>query len=149
MGSAEIRRRLRDLYAAGLDTRKFAVITSPVRAVPEELGHQIAYFELHHPDLEEMLDFLAEEMRALAKLGFRVDMSEQARFPIGRALQGLTVDEARHALRRALALGGSLGESSPPLLLEEKKLIVNQSGGLIKYVADGTQIEHVGGLDPT
>ena len=146
MGSAEIRRRLRDLYAACLDTRKFAVITSPVRTLPEELGHQIAYFELHHPDLEEMLDFLAAEMRALAKQGFRVDMSEPARFRIGRALQGLTIDEARHALRRALALGGSLGENSPALLLEEKKLIVNQSGGLINYVADGTHIAHVGGL---
>jgi len=73
-------------------------------------------------------------------------MSEPARFQIGRALQGLTIDEARHALRRALALGGSLGENSPALLLEEKKLIVNQSGGLINYVADGTHIAHVGGL---
>jgi SpoVK/Ycf46/Vps4 family AAA+-type ATPase len=59
----------------------------------------------------------------------------------------LTVDEARHALRRALALRGRLDEDSPSVLLEEKKLIVNRSGGLISYVADGTRIEHVGGLE--
>jgi SpoVK/Ycf46/Vps4 family AAA+-type ATPase len=32
------------------------------------------------------------------------------------------------------------------LLLDEKKQIVNRSG-LVQYVADGTKIEHVGGLD--
>jgi SpoVK/Ycf46/Vps4 family AAA+-type ATPase len=146
-GVPEIRRKLRDLYEACLDTGKFTVITSPLRALPEELKHQVAYIELHHPDLEEMLDFLAQEIRALQKQGFKVDAGEQAAFKIGRALQGLTVDEARHALRRALALEGKLDGDSTLLLLEEKKLIVNQSGGLINYVADGTQLEHVGGLD--
>jgi SpoVK/Ycf46/Vps4 family AAA+-type ATPase len=144
---AEIRRKLRDLYEASLNTGKFTVITSPLRVLPEELSHQIAFFELHHPDLEEMLDFLATENKALSQQGFKVDTSEQAAFKIGRALQGLTIDEARHALRRALALGGKLDGDSTQLLLEEKKLIVNQSGGLINYVADGTQIEHVGGLE--
>ncbi len=144
---AEIRRKLRDLYEASLDTGKFTVITSPLRVLPEELRHQIAFFELHHPDLEEMLDFLASENKALSQQGFKVDTSGQAAFKIGRALQGLTIDEARHALRRALALGGKLDGDSTQVLLEEKKLIVNQSGGLINYVADGTQIEHVGGLE--
>lgn len=145
--AAEIRRKLRDLYESSLDTGKFTVITSPLRVLPEELSHQIAFFELHHPDLEEMLDFLTVENKALAQQGFKVDTSEKAAFQIGRALQGLTIDEARHALRRALALGGKLDGDSTQLLLEEKKLIVNQSGGLINYVSDGTRIEHVGGLE--
>ncbi len=148
MGSRpEIRRKLRDLYEASLDTGKFVVITSPLRVLPDELSHQIAFIELHHPDLEEMLDFLAGETRVLARQGFKVDTGKEATFKIGRALQGLTVDEARHALRRALALGGKLDGNSTPLLLEEKKLIVNQSGGLINYITDGTRIEHVGGLE--
>ena len=49
-------------------------------------------------------------------------------------------------MRRTLAIDGKLDGDSTALLLEEKKLIVNQSG-LINYVADGTQIEHVGGLE--
>jgi SpoVK/Ycf46/Vps4 family AAA+-type ATPase len=148
MGSGvEIRRKLRDLYEGCLDTGKFIVITSPLRVLPEELSHQIAFIELLHPDLDEMLDFLADEARVLVRQGFVVDTSEQTIFKLGRALQGLTVDEARHALRRALALSGRLDGDSTPLLLEEKKLIVNQSGGLINYIADGTRIEHVGGLE--
>jgi SpoVK/Ycf46/Vps4 family AAA+-type ATPase len=145
--SSEVRRKLRDLYESNLDTGRFIVITSPLRLLPEELSHQMAFIELHHPDLEEMLDFLAGEAKVLARQGFKVDTSEQAAFKIGRALQGLTVDEARHALRHALALGGKLDGDSTTQLLEEKKLIVNQSGGLINYVDDGTQIEHVGGLE--
>ena len=65
---------------------------------------------------------------------------------MARALQGLTLDEARHALRRALAVNGSLDANSLPCLVDEKKLIVNRTG-LIQYVADATQLEHVGGLE--
>jgi AAA+ superfamily predicted ATPase len=148
MGSdAEIRRKLRDLYEGCFDTGKFVVITSPLRVLPEELSHQIAFIELLHPDLEEMLDFLTNEARALTQQGFVIDTSKQAMFKLGRALQGLTAEEARHALRRALALSGKLDGDSTALLQEEKKLIVNQSGGLINYIADGTRIEHVGGLE--
>jgi SpoVK/Ycf46/Vps4 family AAA+-type ATPase len=143
---AGIRRRLRDLYEACLDTGKFTVITSPVREIPEELSRQMAFIELLHPDLEEMIDFLEAEENSLAMKGRTVDRSPEATFKIGRALQGLTLDDARHALRRTLAIEGKLDGDSTGLLLEEKKLIVNQSG-LINYVADGTQIEHVGGLE--
>lgn len=144
---AEIRRRLRDLYEICLDSGKFTVITSPLHVLPEELSHQLAFIEMHHPDLEEMLDFLAQEKKVLEQQGYKVDSSAGADYKIGRALQGLTMDEARHALRRALALEGKLDGDSTFLLLEEKKLIVNQSGGLINYVSDGTQLEHVGGLE--
>src|SRR5262245_7564136 len=46
MGVPEIRRRLRDLYRLCFDRGKFVVITSPVRAIPEEMGHQVALLEL-------------------------------------------------------------------------------------------------------
>jgi AAA+ superfamily predicted ATPase len=144
--SPEIRRRLRDLYELCLDKGKIAVITSPVRALPEDLKHQLVFMELHPPDLEEIVDFLSGEMKSLENQGYILDLSAEGVFKIARALQGLTIDEARHALRRALALGGRLDAGAAPLLLEEKKLIVNQSG-LIHYVADGTRMEHVGGLE--
>jgi len=71
---------------------------------------------------------------------------EEEAFKMARALQGLTLDEVRHALRRALAVNGTLDGKALPRLIEEKKLIVNKSG-LIQYVADGTRIEHVGGME--
>ncbi len=143
---AQVRRRLRDLYALCVDSEKFIVITSPLRAIPEELNRQIALIDLHVPDIEELIDFVRAEAEAIARQGFQVDNSETSLFAMSRALQGLTLDESRHAMRRALAIGGSLDGNCLPHLLEEKKLVVNRTG-LIEYISDSTQIEHVGGLE--
>lgn len=141
-----IRRRLRDLYELCLDSRKFIVITSPLRAVPEELSRQIAMVELAAPDIEELIAFLRPEIEQFHSHGIKVDMGEAALFAMARALQGLTLDESRHALRRAVAVCGALDGNSLPHLLDEKKLIVNRTG-LIQYIAESTQIAHVGGLE--
>jgi len=143
---AKIQRRLRDLYDICMDSNKFVVVTSPLRAIPEELNRQFALVELHTPDIEELLEFLRLEAAAFSKQGIKVDTSEAALFAMARALQGLTLDESRHALRRALAVGGALGQSSLPHLLDEKKQTVNRSG-LIQFIADATRLEHVGGLE--
>jgi SpoVK/Ycf46/Vps4 family AAA+-type ATPase len=135
--SAEIRRRLRDIYESCRGQRKFVVITSPVRAIPEELERSLLYLELRPPDLIELTAFLREESG---------DSSDAVRHQLAPALLGLTLDEARYALRRALAATGHLGPESLPALLEEKRLLINRSG-VIEFIADGTNIGEVGGLD--
>src|SRR5580658_6095668 len=60
--SPEIRRRLRDLYESCLDRHKFIVVSSPVRAIPEELDRSFLYLELRPPDLVELVDFLRDEL---------------------------------------------------------------------------------------
>jgi ATP-dependent 26S proteasome regulatory subunit len=141
-----VRRRLRDLYESCLDSGKFVVITSPLRGIPEELSRQIALVELHAPDVEELIRFLRQEISGISRQGAAVDADEPTLFAMARALQGLTLDESRHALRRALAVSGALDANSLPHLLDEKKLIVNRTG-LVQYVAESTQLEHVGGLE--
>jgi ATP-dependent 26S proteasome regulatory subunit len=142
----DVRRRLRDLYELCLDSARFVVITSPVEALPEELSQHVALLELHHPDLDELLALVRREGALLAGQGCAVDSSEATAFKVARTLQGLTLDQARHALRRAVSVGTGITSAALPHLLEEKKLVVNKSG-LVQYVADGTQIEHVGGLE--
>ncbi len=145
-GNPQIRRRLRDLYELCLDSGKFVVLTSPLRIIPEELSRQVALVELHAPDIEELLDFLRRETVTIADRGLAVDASDSTLFAMARALQGLTLDESRHALRRALAVSGGLNADSLPYLLDEKKLVVNRTG-LIQYIPDSAKIEHVGGLE--
>src|SRR5450755_1182799 len=62
--SAEIRRRLRDVYESCIDQRKFVVISSPVRFIPEEVERSVMYLELRPPDLVELLSFLHGEIRS-------------------------------------------------------------------------------------
>ena len=95
--SADIRRRLRDIYESCQGRRKFVVITSPVRSIPEELERSLLFLELRPPDLVELFAFLREENR---------DASDALLHQLAPALLGLTLDEARYALRRALAATG-------------------------------------------
>jgi SpoVK/Ycf46/Vps4 family AAA+-type ATPase len=135
--SAEIRRRLRDVYDSCLDRQKFVVITSPVRYIPEELERSMMFLELRPPDVIELTDFLRGETRGAG---------EEVINQIARALVGLTLDEARYALRRALAANPVLSSDSLPAVLEEKRLLVNRTG-FIEYIPAGTDLSEVGGLD--
>jgi hypothetical protein len=135
--SSEIRRRLRDVYESCLDRHKFVVITSPVRFVPEEVERSVLFLELRTPDVIELADFIGEEAP---------NTTDHVVQQVARALLGLTIDEARYALRRALGTGRGLGHGSMSALLEEKRLLVNRSG-MIEFIADGTDLGYVGGLE--
>jgi len=139
--SPEIRRRLRDVYEGSLDRRKFVVITSPVRFVPEELERSILFLELRPPDVVELVDFLCAETTESNPPPDNTLLEQLA-----RALVGLTLDEARYALRRALVAHPKLGPESIPAVLEEKRVLVNRTG-YIEYVSSGTELSDVGGLD--
>jgi SpoVK/Ycf46/Vps4 family AAA+-type ATPase len=136
--SPEVRRRLRDVYESCLDQRKFVVVTSPVAFIPEEIERSVVFLELRPPDRIELVEVLREESRG--------SIGEETLDQIAGALLGLTLDEARFALRRALAAGGHLRPESLPVLLEEKRLLVSRSG-VIEYIAEGAGIGDIGGLE--
>jgi len=143
--SAETRRRLRDVYESCLDQHKFVVITSPVRFIPEEIERSVLFVELRSPDYAELVEFLRDEMQRMPD-GARSETSEEVLHQVARTLQGLTLDEARYALRRALAAGHRLGPESLPALLEEKRLLVNRSG-VIEFISEAKDLDEVGGLE--
>ena len=106
----------------------------------------MAVVDLLPPDLTELVEFLRSEADQIAARGAHADTSEEVLYQLARALQGLTLDEARHAVRRALAASPRLGLESIPVLLEEKRVLITRSG-VIEFVADSTSIEQVGGLE--
>ena len=142
--SREVRRRLRDVYESCRDQRKYVVITSPVKFIPEELDRSMIFLELRPPDQVELVEFVREETERVSRNG-EDDTSEAVVYQIARALQGLTLDESRYALRRAMAKSPRLGSESLPALLEEKRLLINRSG-VIEYISSGTSLGEVGGL---
>jgi SpoVK/Ycf46/Vps4 family AAA+-type ATPase len=142
--SAEIRRRLRDVHESCLDRQKFVVITSPVRFVPEEVERSILFLDLRPPDQFELITFLREEAARLAPNGDAP--SDDVLYQLAPALQGLTLDETRFALRRALLRNQQLGPDALPALLEEKRLLINRSG-VIEFIPSDTNIAEVGGLE--
>jgi len=145
-GDADVRRRMRDLYLELLDRGKFVVIASAVAEIPAELSRSIAVIELTMPDLAEILDFLADETAILVANGAKVDTADERMYEYARTLQGLTLDEARFALRRAIAELGGLDQRALPFLAEEKKLLVKKLG-TIEFVSEPGDIQGVGGLE--
>jgi SpoVK/Ycf46/Vps4 family AAA+-type ATPase len=144
--SPSVRRRFRDLYESCLDRRKFVVISSPVRSIPEELERSVTFVDLRPPDRIELAALLRDEIRKLPAPGDGNATSEEVLERLAGALGGLTLDEARYALRRAIATGRPLGPESMPALLEEKRLLVSR-GGVIEYIADGAKLGEIGGLE--
>ena len=136
--SAETRRRLRDVNESCLGRRKFVVITSAVKFIPEEIERSVMFLELRPPDRIELLEVLKEDGNAA--------LDQAAQYQLAGALLGLTLEEARYAVRRARSAGGRLGVESLPFLLEEKRVLVNRSG-VIEYIAEGASIGEIGGLD--
>ncbi|HYO83178.1 MAG TPA: AAA family ATPase [Bryobacteraceae bacterium] len=136
--SAEIRRRIRDLYAR-TGPHKFVVISSPVREIPKELERSIVLLQLRPPDALELAAFVRHELEGYA-------VPEETVNQMARSLQGLTLDESRYALRRALALHPNLTPETVHALLDEKRLVVNRSG-VIEYIDAGTRMHDVGGLE--
>jgi SpoVK/Ycf46/Vps4 family AAA+-type ATPase len=144
--SPEIRRRFRDLYDCCRDQGKFVVVTSPVRAIPEELERSLLFLDLRPPDLVELIEFLRDEVKAMPVMADSGELSEETFYQLAGTLQGLTIDEARYALRRALAVSPHLGTDSLPALLEEKKLLINRSG-VVEFVDEGRGMSEIGGLE--
>jgi hypothetical protein len=143
--SAEVRRRLRDLYTACFESGKFTFVSSPVVFIPDELQRDIALVDLPLPDFEELRSFVEREGESLAASGVSVDTDAGTLTQLGRAVQGLTLNETRHALRRATAASPKLDASSVPYLLEEKHLLVKKKTGVIEYVSNPGGLEGVGG----
>ena len=143
--SAEVRRRLRDLYTACFESGKFTYISSPVVFIPDELQRDIVLVDLPLPDFEELKTFIQREAETLSTAGVKVDTDIGTLTQLGRAVQGLTLNETRHALRRAVAAAPQLGSESVPYLLEEKHLLVKKKTGVIEYVANPGGLENVGG----
>ena len=139
--SAEVRRRVRDVHQACLKRQKYVVITSPVRFVPEEIERSVAFLELRPPDAVELIDFLRVELRSSG-----AENDEQALREVAGALRGLTLEEAGYAVNRAVLAGRRMGADAIPVLLEEKKLLVNRTG-FIEFIPESTGLDEVGGLE--
>ena len=101
--------------------------------------------ELPLPDFQEVSDFLTREVANLSKTGVTLDQDPGVQAQLTKALQGLTINESRHALRRAVAAKPQLDSASVPYLLEEKHLLVKKKTGVIEYIPNPIGLEEVGG----
>ena len=140
--SPEIRRRLRDVYESCLDQRKFVVITSagPLHPGGDRAEYHVSRTPSSRPG--RVAEFLREEIARM-----RGAMSQRMLWINLRApcRDSLSMKRGMRCGARWRPLG--VWDPNPcPAVLEEKRLLVNRSG-VIEYIADGTSLDEVGGLE--
>jgi len=140
-----VARRLRDVYYTLKETHRYVFLLSPVQEIPRELRKEVAlvYFDLPRP---EELGALVDEMLNRYATSITVDLDEAGRAAVITALQGLTLNEARHAMYRALTGRETIDLDILEVLYEEKEQLTRKEG-ILEFIPQRWEIHEIGGLD--
>jgi len=136
-------RQLRDMYTKLLESDMCVVICSAVKDIPPEIASEMAYMQMDLPDLPALRHIIRRELSTLGPWAGSLDEKDSA--IISRTLQGLTVNEACHALRAACAISADRGSLVQELQREKKMEARKQS--MVEYLPEVTPIDHIGGLE--
>jgi SpoVK/Ycf46/Vps4 family AAA+-type ATPase len=139
-------RKLREALPAFTDDRRALVLSGHGLRLPPEIGTQGVPFRLSLPDLAEIRAELRQVVRRAAlEEDVRIEIGAREADDIVRELQGLTRDEMRRTLRRAMVADGRLTSSDIDLIREAKRESLGQTG-LLEFIP-ATEAEPVGGMD--
>ncbi|MEM7243798.1 MAG: AAA family ATPase [Acidobacteriota bacterium] len=136
-------RRLRDLRTELAPSFRFVFLLATRWRVPPELRRDVALVEFPLPTAEELGAQLTSHLEK-ADPPLEADDETQRRFVT--ALQGLTENEANHALNRALFKRQALDDQVLGLLYEQKEQLARKEG-VLEFVPQRWQVNDIGGLD--
>ncbi len=137
-------RKIRDIYWSIRGKNKVLVLLSPVLCIPEELGKEIEFVDFSIPGRSQI--HLLVDAVLKSRIGDLSKVSEEFREALTNATIGLTFEEARRTLSRALVGVQSLDNSVIDSVFEIRSEIVNREG-ILEYVRKRTEIDEVGGLE--
>ncbi len=137
-------RQLREL-AWAVKTRAVTVLfVGPTFPEIPALEKEIKVVDLPLPDSREVERILDLRLRQLAESPeARVDVDNQTREQLVQALLGLTETEIDNALAKAAITLGGIGAAALPLVLDEKRSVIRQTGALT--YSHPEPADHLGG----
>ncbi|NOX56568.1 MAG: AAA family ATPase [Planctomycetes bacterium] len=147
LGDPRVVRRLRELIPGLLAENKTLLLMGPSDEVPLELSKDAVKVELPLPDLEELREELNAVLEERARAGrpqLRLQPQEEER--LLKAVLGLTGQQARKALGRALLTVDQVDDSVYSVLVSEKKSMIEGSD-LLEFQELREGVEDVGGLE--
>ncbi len=143
----QVTRRVRDAARALKSSNKTIIFLSPKLVLPDELSKEIVVFDFDLPSLEELGAALKDFVEH-AKYDQRIKtvrLKKQQCERLLKASQGLTIDEMRSALSKSVVAHQSIGETTIPLMLAEKKQIIRKSG-VLEYFSPEETFDEIGGV---
>ena len=134
-------RKLKNLSRTLKTQPKNLIIISPEINIPDTLREFVTLIEFPLPSYNEINEELFRLMTSLKQ-----DVSEDLLISLTTACQGLSLERIRRVLSKVIAQSGMIDETSPRLILEEKKQIIQQTQ-LLEFRTADKNIKDLGGLD--
>ncbi len=140
-------RKLRDSYDALSGSYKTIFIVAPVLSMPFELNKEMSVVDLELPSPEELVVLFNSILESFVKTkGMKVNLTEAQKETLIQAVTGLTMDEAKNALTKAMLGRQVLDISALEIVLEEKQQLIRKSG-ILEFIAKKPSIQEIGGLE--
>ncbi len=129
----KVARQFREVAQAFASTRSTLVLSGARLELPGEIEQLAVRYDLQLPGREELLDVLLSVLRSLK--GTRpvsLKLPDEDRDALLRALQGLTLNQARQAIAGAVLEDGTLTREKIGSILKRKAQLIGE-GGLLEY----------------
>ena len=134
-------RKLKNLSRSLKTQPKNIVIVSSELNIPDSLKEFVTLLEFPLPSYAEILEELNRLTSALQQ-----DIPPETINNIATACQGLSLERIRRVLSKVIAKYGEIDDSSPTLILQEKKQIIQQTQ-LLEFCLTDKSLSDLGGLD--
>jgi SpoVK/Ycf46/Vps4 family AAA+-type ATPase len=134
-------RKLKNLSRSLKTQPKNIIIVSSEINIPDSLKEFVTLLEFPLPSYSEILE---ELNRLLSSLQQEIEPTTLNN--IATACQGLSLERIRRVLSKVIAKNGEIDDSSPNLILQEKKQIIQQTQ-LLEFCLNDKGLTDLGGLD--
>jgi len=134
-------RKLKNLSRNLKTQPKNLIIVSSEVNIPDSLKEFVTLLEFPLPSYSEILEELNRLISSLQQ-----EIEPAILNNIATACQGLSLERIRRVLSKVIAKYGEINDSSPNLILQEKKQIIQQTQ-LLEFCLKDKSIADLGGLD--
>lgn len=141
-------RRLREAAFGLRASNKTVILLGPVLKIPNELEKEVTVLDFNLPSAEQMDVVIQKAIEGSERNGkIEVMLDRRQRGRLVQACLGLTENEAKDAVAKAIILaGGRLGGDAVEAVTAEKQQIIRKSG-LLEFHASREVLTNVGGLE--
>ena len=123
---------------------KVLILSQPVRSLPVELEKDVYVIDISLPDANLLKTIIKE---VVAEFNISSENSPKSHHDkLADAARGLTIIEAKYALREIAISKKCLTEAEVPLIIKEKEQIIKKSG-ILEYFHPEESLSDVGGMD--
>jgi hypothetical protein len=121
------------------------VISGSGHSLPPSIAHDAIYFDLKLPQPEELYSTISEVVKAL-KGRVRIELAPEDIHALVKALQGMTLNQARKVVSYAALCDGKLSPEDVQRVLQRKARVIHEEG-LLDYFPPETNLAELGGFD--